>query len=418
MLANSYGCLDETSIVAVKFEPLNEDESSIQGGGGVVDEDDDDQSISSDPDSKLSSRQKTQRNRTAFTQEQIAALEKGQSSKSRFHLARQTSFSLPLSRIWTYSLSRCLCARTSRQTHKFTRESYSGKLIEEKNRSSLWTTRHDRFGFPIDERNGDVKRKHAINGGLTRPANRQPVSPLWAVHRFSRISLHHHLLLLHPQQCLPCIIRQHHRRALRFLRQATWLNRIFHLRRHLSAVTSRRELQIPGIMCRIRALHPTQHRRLIRIHVHPLAILIHYPPVSSLSSLASISRLDLFLVNCYEEMAFPHSTYTRPPSYHSHHASDYTNLTSNAICQSCMFRWSIRIGVELSLLASFFHTPMPLQSSHLSSGAASSSSLSGTNSFWDRFWQWLSAHCVDIWQLRTTLPFPCFRLLFFFLCLW
>ena len=64
--------------MGVKYEPLNEDDSSIQGGG-VVDDDDDDQSISSDPDSKLSSRQKTQRNRTAFTQEQIAALEKGQS---------------------------------------------------------------------------------------------------------------------------------------------------------------------------------------------------------------------------------------------------------------------------------------------------------------------------------------------------
>ena len=72
MLANSYGCLDETSTMGVKYEPLNEDDSSIH-------DDDDDQSVSSDPDSKLSSRQKTQRNRTAFTQEQIAALEKGES---------------------------------------------------------------------------------------------------------------------------------------------------------------------------------------------------------------------------------------------------------------------------------------------------------------------------------------------------
>ena len=68
--------------MGVKYEPLNEDDSSIQGGG--VDDDDDEQSISSDPDSKLSSRQKTQRNRTAFTQEQIAALEKGQSPDDTF----------------------------------------------------------------------------------------------------------------------------------------------------------------------------------------------------------------------------------------------------------------------------------------------------------------------------------------------
>jgi hypothetical protein len=60
--------------MAVKSEPSHEDDHSVND-----DEDDDDaeESINSDPDSKLSSRQKTQRNRTAFTQEQIAALEKG-----------------------------------------------------------------------------------------------------------------------------------------------------------------------------------------------------------------------------------------------------------------------------------------------------------------------------------------------------
>jgi len=67
--------------MAVKYEPSNEDDESINN-----DEDDDDaeQSINSDPDSKLSSRQKTQRNRTAFTQEQIAALEKGLFKKKKF----------------------------------------------------------------------------------------------------------------------------------------------------------------------------------------------------------------------------------------------------------------------------------------------------------------------------------------------
>lgn len=60
--------------MGIKYEPSNEDDNSVNN-----DDDDDDieQSTNSDPDSKLSSRQKTQRNRTAFTQEQIAALEKG-----------------------------------------------------------------------------------------------------------------------------------------------------------------------------------------------------------------------------------------------------------------------------------------------------------------------------------------------------
>jgi hypothetical protein len=68
--------LDGASSIAIKFEPSNDDETSLP-----VDDDDEgddpEQSTSSDPDSKSSSRQKTQRNRTAFTQEQIAALEKG-----------------------------------------------------------------------------------------------------------------------------------------------------------------------------------------------------------------------------------------------------------------------------------------------------------------------------------------------------
>ena len=61
--------------MAVKYEPLNEEDDSLPND----DEDDDDaeHSTNSDPESKISSRQKTQRNRTAFTQEQIAALEKG-----------------------------------------------------------------------------------------------------------------------------------------------------------------------------------------------------------------------------------------------------------------------------------------------------------------------------------------------------
>jgi hypothetical protein len=67
--------LDEHNSIGIKYEQSNEDDNSVNN-----DEDDDDdieQSTNSDPDSKLSSRQKTQRNRTAFTQEQIAALEKG-----------------------------------------------------------------------------------------------------------------------------------------------------------------------------------------------------------------------------------------------------------------------------------------------------------------------------------------------------
>ncbi len=90
--------------MGVKYEPSNDDDNSVNN-----DEDDDDieQSTNSDPDSKLSSRQKTQRNRTAFTQEQIAALEKG------FVFWKQDIFNnFYLIRIWTYSLSRCLCTWT------------------------------------------------------------------------------------------------------------------------------------------------------------------------------------------------------------------------------------------------------------------------------------------------------------------
>jgi hypothetical protein len=78
--------------MGVKYEPSNGDDTSVNNDDEDDesvnnDEDDDDaeQSINSDPDSKLSSRQKTQRNRTAFTQEQIAALEKG------FHFKNKTT---------------------------------------------------------------------------------------------------------------------------------------------------------------------------------------------------------------------------------------------------------------------------------------------------------------------------------------
>lgn len=60
--------------MGVKYEPSNDDNQSVNND---EDDDDNEQSTNSDPESKLSSRQKTQRNRTAFTQEQIAALEKG-----------------------------------------------------------------------------------------------------------------------------------------------------------------------------------------------------------------------------------------------------------------------------------------------------------------------------------------------------
>jgi hypothetical protein len=70
--------------MGVKYEPSNGDDNSVNND--EEDDDDNEQSTNSDPDSKLSSRQKTQRNRTAFTQEQIAALEKG------FHSKKKTYF--------------------------------------------------------------------------------------------------------------------------------------------------------------------------------------------------------------------------------------------------------------------------------------------------------------------------------------
>jgi hypothetical protein len=76
--------VDGTTSMGIKYEPSNEDDSSIHDDDDDDDDNDDEdteQSTNSDPDSKLSSRQKTQRNRTAFTQEQISALEKGLFSK-------------------------------------------------------------------------------------------------------------------------------------------------------------------------------------------------------------------------------------------------------------------------------------------------------------------------------------------------
>lgn len=65
--------------MGMKYDTSNGDTNSVHND---EDDDDNEQSTSSDPESKLSSRQKTQRNRTAFTQEQIAALEKGSFSPS------------------------------------------------------------------------------------------------------------------------------------------------------------------------------------------------------------------------------------------------------------------------------------------------------------------------------------------------
>jgi hypothetical protein len=64
----------------------------------------------------------------------------------------------------------------------------------------------------------------------------------------------------------------------------------------------------------------------------------NYSPMKLVSFILSCS---MFLVNCYDDVAFPASTYTRPPSYHAHHATDYSNLTSNVMCQSCTFSLSI-----------------------------------------------------------------------------
>jgi len=82
--------------MGVKYEPSNGDDTSVNNDD--EDDDDNEQSTHSDPDSKLSSRQKTQRNRTAFTQEQIAALEKG------FHFKNKTTIEFFFSIIYFYPI--------------------------------------------------------------------------------------------------------------------------------------------------------------------------------------------------------------------------------------------------------------------------------------------------------------------------
>lgn len=86
--------------MGIKYETSNGDTNSVHND---EDDDDNEQSTNSDPDSKLSSRQKTQRNRTAFTQEQIAALEKG--TKEKHFLFSIDCFSFHPIRIRTYTLS-------------------------------------------------------------------------------------------------------------------------------------------------------------------------------------------------------------------------------------------------------------------------------------------------------------------------
>lgn len=204
--------------------------------------------------------------------------------------------------------------------------------------------KYNRFGFLIEEPNGDEKKRHEIKDVLISLVSRQQEQQLVVVDQFCPQFLHH----LHPcrhQQFHHWIIRSilQHRHQQHHYHQVISLNLIFHhLHSHpqLPSVISQRERLIIDKQHRIKFFHPIQPLNLIRILAHHQDIHIPYQQVlHSPLPLHSISFFSLSpIVNCYEDMSFPSSTYTaRPPSYHSHHSSDYSPFTSNVMCQSCMY---------------------------------------------------------------------------------
>ncbi|CAF3697945.1 unnamed protein product [Rotaria socialis] len=292
--------------IGAQYETSNEDNNSVHND----EEDDDDdveQSINSDPDLKLSSRQKVQRNRTAFTQEQIAALEK-----------------------------------EFEHTHYpdvYVRERLAKHISLQENRIQVWFSNR-RAKWRREEKARNQRRTHTAcesSTGATSATNTTILSKASPPPP--------------PPPPPP---------PMSSLSQATTSPS--------SIIASPSGYMIDSsVPSSIGCYFPTG-----TMDNRPTMAGKGFSPYStaqshSYSCSSSGYPYPLSAVNCYDDVAFPPSAYVRPPSYHSHHNSDYNSFASNVMCQS----------------SSILHPPMSLQSAHLTS--APSSSSSGTNTFWDRY---------------------------------